>query len=105
LTSTTFAVPPLGSTAKDFGRKMTSLGSGPPSFTSTIFVAPKICVWAVSVEGRSLALLIRVEPVRACSRPATSRLGYVRPNRIRLGWCSSTSCFSAWAAGCARWSS
>ena len=72
-TSTTSAVPPDGSAANDCGRTITSFGAGPFSSTSTIFVPPRISVRALSGPSTSVAFAISVEPVRACSRPATSR--------------------------------
>jgi hypothetical protein len=64
---------------------MTSLGLGPASVTSTIFVPPKIWVWAYSGDSTSVAFVINVEPVRPCSLPATSRELYVGPKRMSSG--------------------
>ena len=45
-TETTFPEPPLLWAAKAFGRAMINFGFGPDSWTSTIWVPPKIWVWA-----------------------------------------------------------
>jgi hypothetical protein len=73
LTVSTVACPPEGDASKDLARVMTSFGLGPDSVTSTIWVPPKIWVWAYSGEIRSETFDMRVEPNLACSLPAMSR--------------------------------
>ena len=98
-TGTTVALPPDGSASTACGRTSTIVGSGPSNATSTIFVPPKISVLARSVARTSVALLMSVEPVRACSRPATSRASYVLANSTIEGRYSSTSAASTCAVG------
>jgi hypothetical protein len=52
-----------------------------------------------STDVTSVALLIRVEPSRACNRPATSRASWLEENKISSGAYVSTSSFSTIAAG------